>query len=242
MDHGLSLLAVAIKICCMVLMGNNLKRMPGNQSTFEGRLCQVKLTKRGEQPMTVSYRSIAMFLLATNAALAQVDGVTVTVTQNVAAPPSQANFLVNASADPSLSLEQVVQRLQGIGITGTNFVGLQSGGQFGSRIGYQFQFSGGIAKIKDTLDALDRIHRSATDLDLQYFVIGTGFDDAATQEVRQKLTPDLLAEARRRVESLAAAVSASVGHVLAISAVFSAPPAEAAASPVFTLTARFSLE
>jgi hypothetical protein len=141
-----------------------------------------------------------------------------------------------------LSLDQVVQRLQGTGVTGTNFVGLQSGGQLGSRIGYQFQFSAPVAKIKDTLDALDRIRRSATDLDLQYFVIGTGLDDAVAQEVRQKLTPELVAEARRRAESLAAAVSASVGRVVAISAVFSAPPAGATASPVFSLTARFSLE
>jgi hypothetical protein len=183
-----------------------------------------------------------MFLLAAGTALAQVDGVTVTVTQNVASPPTQANFLVNASADPSLSLDQVVQRLQGTGITGTNFVGLQSGGQFGSRIGYQFQFSVPVAKLKDTLDALDRIRRSNTDFDLQYFVTGTAFDEATAQEVRQKLTPELVAEARRRAESLAAAVSASVGRLLSISAIFNAPPAGATASPVFSLTARFSLE
>src|SRR5215472_13141336 len=100
--------------------------------------------------MPVSHRLIVMFLLAVGAASAQVDGVTVTVTQSVTVPPTQGTFLVNAAADPSLSLEQVVQRLQGAGITGSNFVGLQSGGQFGSRIAYQFQFPVAIAKIKDT--------------------------------------------------------------------------------------------
>jgi hypothetical protein len=192
--------------------------------------------------MSMSRRFPIIFLFAAGVALAQVEGVTVTVTQSVAAPPTQANFLVNAAADPSLSLDQVVQRLQAVGITGTNFVGLQSGGQLGSRIGYQFQFSTPLAKLKDTLDALDRIRRSATELDIQYFVIGTGFDDAAAQEIRQKLTPDLVAEARRRAESLAAAVSAALGRVLAISAVFSTPPSGASVSPVFSLTARFSLE
>src|SRR5262249_42570469 len=153
-------------------------------------------------------------ILLAGVALAQADGITVIVTRTVTAPPTQANLLVNATADPSLALDQVVQRLQTVGITPTNFIGLQSGGQFGSRAAYQLKFPVLLTKVKDALDGLDRIRRSATDLDIQYFVIGTGFDDAVAQDIRQRLTPELVAEARRRAESLAAAVSASVGRIL----------------------------
>src|SRR5215468_9984317 len=123
------------------------------------------LKKRGDS-MPRTRRLLAALLLTAGVTLAQVDGVSVTVTQSVSAPPTLADLRINAVTDPSVSLDQMVERLQGVGVNSKNFVGLQSGGPLGSRIAYQFQFSTPLMKLKATLDALDLIRRTASDLEL----------------------------------------------------------------------------
>jgi hypothetical protein len=62
--------------------------------------------------MSRKRRLVAAFLLTTGVTLAQVDGVSVTVTQSVSAQPTLADFRINAVTDPSVSLDQMVERLQ----------------------------------------------------------------------------------------------------------------------------------
>ncbi len=146
--------------------------------------------------------------------------VTTTASKAVNLPPGESFYQLSLTSDFTTPLEQIVTPLQELGVSVDNLVGI--GTQPGprpdqARLSYQFRFSVPFASIRETAVKLDKVRRSLENIDLQFYASGVSPTTAALEEARQRVLPELIAEARSKAGSLAAAGQVSLGDIESIS-------------------------
>jgi hypothetical protein len=185
------------------------------------------------------------------------EGITVTISRQLTAAPSEAQFLINVAADGSKTLEEVVAVVQPLGITASDLVSVTTfpyGGPFPytgppdpSKVNYLFRLAAPAAKTKETIDRISRLRRDLdASFDLQQQMVGIGPAAGEVEQARKRMLPELLMEARRRAEELASAANVKVGSVqgmfdssFAPTGVFYGP---VQAAYTYTITVRYGVE
>ena len=164
----------------------------------------------------------------------QSDSLTVIATKTIDLPPEELTFSVVLLTDQDTSLDQVMQALKDTGITAKDLGGVGSS-QFGpnpnqTRLVYQFTLTTPLSKFKDTLDKFTAVRRGLiannSTFELQANAVSITPTEAAREQARLQATPDLIADARRRADSLARAAGVTLGAIVGIGEVVSAPPGQ----------------
>ncbi len=176
--------------------------------------------------------------------------ITLTVTKTVALQTADVQVSVNILGDLDTTLEQVLAAVKDVGLTGQDLAGLGTTpmgprpDQF--RLNYSFRLVVPFARMKQTLEALDRLRRTIdTNLELQYYTLAVAASAAAFEEARQRALTDLIQEAQRKAQSLADAARLKLGPINAVSdssASGGYPGSPAGLQAYFTLTVRFAAE
>ena len=153
-------------------------------------------------------------------AFAQTDGITVSASKTVELPPDETTFQIGVQAESDVGLDKVLEVLQPLGIAAKDLVSISSQ-QFGpgpnqTRLMYQFSFTAPFAKFKETQEGISSTWRSvlAANMDLQTFGIQVASGEAAREAARQRLLPELLADARKKADALAKIAGATTGKIL----------------------------
>jgi hypothetical protein len=209
--------------------------------------------------MRTTFRFVPLVALAT-LALGQTDGITVVVSRQLAIAPSEAQFLINIAADQSTTLEQIVTAVQPLGLTAQDLTSVNAfpySGPFPytgppdpSKVNYIFRMTAPANRLKETLDRITRTRRDLdAGMELQHQMMGLGPTAAEVEATRRRLLPELLAEARKRAEEVAAAGSVKVGALQGvIDSSFASPPGgynqygPITAVQVYGMTVRFALQ
>lgn len=152
------------------------------------------------------------------------NSIVVTAAKNVVLVPTDANFMLNVSADWSVTLEQVLAAID-LGLTAQDLTGINSYPigpyppvQNASRINYVFRLSVPFSQIKSTIDKLDKLRKSLdTGMDLNYNTSMVGPSPDAVQAAHDKALPDLITDARKRAQALADAAQLKLGAIQAVS-------------------------
>lgn len=113
------------------------------------------------------------------------------------------------------------------------------------RLNYSFRLVVPFSRMKQTLDALDRLRRTIdTNLELQYYTVAAGASATAFDEARQRALNDLVQEAQRKAQSLADAARLKLGPITAVSdsSASAGYPGSPGLQAYFTLTVRFAAE
>ncbi len=171
-------------------------------------------------------RKLALFAaLFSISAFAQVtaDGITTSASKTITLWPDNAVFTVDVTSAAGTTVDQAVAWLKDTGITAANLVGAGTTqeSQFKFRITVLYPR---IPEISDKLRAATAVVAAAGG-SLTYALSLTA-SDYAVQLARQRVLPDLIAEVKRRADSLAGASGLMVGTIQAIgdsSSVISAP-------------------
>jgi len=172
-------------------------------------------------------RKAALLLLLCGAsAWPQVDGITASASRTVSLTPDEAVFAVAVTTGVGASVEQVVALLQETGVTARDLLAIGSAPEYygpsgptpASRVTHQFGFVVPYSRMKETADKLDaaRKNAAANDGELQYSLTVSA-SEKAFEEARQRLLPELVAEARKSAEALGAAADMTVGSILSVS-------------------------
>ncbi len=174
-------------------------------------------------------RYLAVFVLLSIRAFAQLpgDGITTSASKTVTLSPDSAIFIVDVSSAAGTTVDQAAAWLRDTGITATNLVGAASTQEFqfsppgaapAMRMVHEFQITVPYAKIKDMTDKLRAATRviAAAEGSLAYGLALTASDEAV-QLARQRVLPDLIAELKRRADTLAGASGLLVGTIQSIS-------------------------
>ncbi len=169
-------------------------------------------------------------------ALAQVtaDGITTSASKTVTLWPDNAVFTVDVTSAAGTTVDQAVAWLKDTGITAANLVGAGTtqesqftpGGTPPARMLHEFRITVFYPRIKELSDKLRAATAvvAAAEGSLAYSLSLTA-SDYAVQLARQRVLPDLIAEVKRRADSLAGASGLMVGTIQAISDSSSVAPA-----------------
>ena len=195
-------------------------------------------------------------LLSLSMLFAQTDSnsVTVTATRNLSATPDEALFVLNVITGSDATLDDVVATLKPLGITVTNFNGLNSTllnlGPLGDSLslGWGFTLNIPIAKLSATIDTLTSLQKSIPKAkrgwQLNFSVQGTQVSAQALQS-QTCATSDLISDARAQAQKLATAAGLSLGSILAMSGITPSSIASAIGVPYYgatcSLTVKFAL-
>jgi uncharacterized protein YggE len=187
-------------------------------------------------------------------AFAQSEGIAVTASRTVDLAPDEITFSMAILTDPDVSLDQVLQACQSLGLATRDLLGINSQ-QFGpspsqTRLAYTFDFTTAYSKFHETNDKLATLRRTlaaATPaMEVQIFAISVAPSDASREQARQGLIAPLFAEARQRADQLAKAAGMTLGTVFGFSedwASATGPPGYGYYGPVGpgTLRSRYTL-
>jgi hypothetical protein len=189
---------------------------------------------------------------------AQVDGVTATAFRFVDFEPDEVTFAIAVTAEPDSSLDAVLAAVKELGLQARNLSAIMPQ-QFGpppeqTRLTYQFNLTAPFGQLQAVQERIATARRRLVAEGSRVQVASSGFgissSETARQETRRRLLPELLGEARRNAETLAAASGKGVGDVLSIA---ESPVGLAGAftggigfvpsnlRTTFTVTARFAL-
>jgi uncharacterized protein YggE len=181
------------------------------------------------------YGQFALLLVLPVLSLAQVTANTVTVTasQSAAAQPDTAIFSVTVMSGIDKNLSDILQALQGSGISAANFVNLYSdmvpvGPQpvpasqpavtLQVQLGWDFQLTVPLAKVKDTTAALtalaQNIPQNNGGLSVTFQLFQT---QASSQQTANCNLADLVASARTQAQQLTSAAGLVPGMIQSIS-------------------------
>jgi hypothetical protein len=173
-------------------------------------------------------RLILLSVLLAGAALAQTvpdaNSIVVTATKTVVLPPTDVTFMLNLTADLTVSIDQVLAAVD-FGLTLNDIVSINSymmppiyGAPSPARVTYVFRLSVPASRMKDTVDKLEKL-RKATDtgVDLSYSTVALGPNQAAVDDAHEKALPDLMTDARKHAQSLATASQMKLGGIQGIS-------------------------
>jgi hypothetical protein len=184
-------------------------------------------------------RFCLLALAAAPLAVAQLDSnsVTVTATRAALARPDQVLFFVGATASPEVTLTQILDSLQKVGITNENLAGIRIAppALFGGREGFawlwQFTLPVPLAGMQDAVRALTGLQQSpdtaSRGLRVSFSVIGVQSSPAVLRSLDCP-TAALIADARAQGQKMANAAGAALGAILAIAQM--PPPALAGGS------------
>ena len=185
------------------------------------------------------------------------NSVTVTATRNTNLQPDQVVFGVTVETGLDANRDDVVNALQGSGITAANFTGVSTAQvyttgltQAAQALEWQFALPVAISNMTTTIGQLSAVQKNMaqgkTGFTMSFGVQGTQVS-TQLQQSQPCAAADLVSDARTQAQKLAAAAGMSVGAIMAM-----AGPAVAASSsvnpfssatyyPVCTLTVKFAL-
>jgi hypothetical protein len=170
--------------------------------------------------------------LLASAAFAQLDGISVSAVRFVALPPAEAGINFAVLAGYGFSLDDIIAKVPGLGLTRNHLITISTTGPSGpppstSRLAYQFRITVPFDQLKETVDKLERARRNELDVDFQLTFV-----------------PDLIAELRRRADTLASAANLRAGRILSINENVITPPtgAQGPLQMTVTMNARFAAE
>lgn len=175
--------------------------------------------------------------------------ITLTVSKSVTLSTGEVQVAVNILGDLDTTMDQVLAAVKDLGLTAQDLVSLGTmpigprPDQF--RLNYSFRLAAPFSRLKQTLDAVDRLRRTIdTNLELQFYTMAVTASPAAFDEARQRALTDLIQEAQGKAQSLADAARLKLGALTAISdsstsGGYGTPPG---LQVYFTLTVRFAAE
>lgn len=197
---------------------------------------------------------IFLAVVLAGSALAQqtldADSIVVTAVKSVVLAPTDVTFMLNVSADLSLTLDQVLAAVD-MGLTAQDLAGINSYpvGPYPpvpsfSRVNYLFRLSVPFSKMKETAEKLERLRKSLDGgMDLNYNTSVVGPNRAAVEEAHDRALPDLMADAKKRAQALADAAHLKIGTIQAVSEGYSYPGGgvgPVAPNLTFTVIVRFA--
>lgn len=151
-------------------------------------------------------------LVFATAAFAQINAISSNASRTVPLNPDEVTFYVNLVMDSATTLEGAAAVLQESGFAASDLLTVGStpdySGSAGrpgpARLGFLYSTTVPFSRMKTTLDKLEAARRKVLvdNGDLQYSLAISG-SNAAIEQLRQKLIPELLAEARQKAEYLA---------------------------------------
>lgn len=174
-----------------------------------------------------------LFLLSAPMLFGQLDSNSVTVTANQSQnlQADQVLFAIGVTAPFSASLDDVLAAVKGVGITSSNFSGVNSGsaqfngtGTVGPQSAAQWSFALAVpfSQMKTTITALTSLQKSIGQsnpgFSLSFNVQGTQVSAALQQAHTCNLT-SLIADAITQAQKLASAAGLNLGSILAMSSV-----------------------
>jgi hypothetical protein len=173
------------------------------------------------------------------------NSIVVSVSRTTVLVPTDATFLINVSADFTVPIDQVLAAVD-FGLTVSDIVSIGTYGMYPpyvtstpTRVNYGLRLTVPISKIKDTIDKLEKLRKSTdAGIDLTYNTTGIGPSQAAVDDAHEKILPDLMADARKRAQSLATAAQLKLGAIQAVNESYYMPSGYAPAQqPVITFSA-----
>ena len=162
--------------------------------------------------------------LLSSIAFAQINPRTISVTasKNVDLAPEEISFDVDVSTDQDTTLEEVIQAIQNTGITTRDFQSVRSGYGYRSEqpeLRYSFGFSAPFTRLQEIIAKLEAARgtpRGKKRMDLDFSLEGAGPRDNTVEQAKQSIMPDLISEARRKGQLLAAAAGVTLGPIYSI--------------------------
>ncbi len=182
----------------------------------------------------------------------EANSIVVTANKTVVLIPTDATFSLNVSADLGFTLDQVLAALD-LGLTPQDLIAINSypigppppvGNNF-SRINYVFRLSMPFAKIKETVDKLEKLRKSLeSGMDLTYTTISVGPSRDAVDEAHDKALADLIADAKKRAQELATAAQLKLGAIQAVNEGFAytGGPGPVPTNVTFSVIVRFAAQ
>ena len=175
-----------------------------------------------------------LFLLLTlcMSLFAQTDAITVTAARTIDLSPDQITFSLAVVTDPTVSLDQVLEATQAIGLDASKLSTINLMPSYGPgsprpTLNYVFTLTTAFSRFRETNDKIATMRNSLSDktpsMDLQVYAVAISPSDASLDQARQALMPQLIADARRRGDLLAKAAGVNLGAVVGVSEVFGSP-------------------
>jgi Protein of unknown function (DUF541) len=174
-------------------------------------------------------RLLSLFLLSAFTACAQLsaDGVATSVTRTVTLTADEADFTIVVAAGLDTTQQQIAQIFLDAGIVGLSLAGTSLGQNYDystnpassqTQILYQFTFSVPAAGLKDAAKIMEvlRIKPPAMLKNFQYSA-ALNASQSTVDAMRQTLLPQLLADAQKKAQTLAAAAGLKLGGVKGVS-------------------------
>lgn len=155
---------------------------------------------------------------------AQTDAIVVTATRSVTLSPDSVSFTLAILTDSNVTLDQVLQASQSLGLAASDLLSINSQ-QFGPsptqlQLAYVFFYVGAFSKFGETNDKIAALRRSlganSPPMDLQIYSIVASPSLAARQQAGQDLLSQLFADAKQRAGQLAAVAGVNLGGVLGV--------------------------
>ena len=180
------------------------------------------------------------------------NSIVVTVSRTLVLVPTDATFLINVGADISVPIDQVLAAVD-FGLTTSDIVSINSYGMYPpyvpsapSRVTYVLRLTVAISKVKDTVDKLETLRKTApTGIDLSYSTSGIGPSQASVDDAHEKALPDLMGDARKRAQAVASAAQLKLGSIQAVNENYYSPNGyNGPVQPVvtFSATVRFAAQ
>jgi uncharacterized protein YggE len=172
-------------------------------------------------------RPLALIFVFSAAAFPQIafDGISASASRTVTLAPDEASISVLVSTGLGVTRQQVADALQTAGFSGAVLVAVAASQpdygypqQEATQVAYQFAITLPTADLKDINQKLEafRAGKPESILAVRYQSILRS-SDAAVEDARQRLIAPLLADARKRAQSLAAAAGLSLGAIVGVS-------------------------
>jgi len=173
--------------------------------------------------------------------------ITLTVTKSVTLGAADVTFSLNIVGGLNSTLEQALSAVKDLGLTAQDLVniGTTPYGPYPdqTRLTYTFRLVVPFAKMKETLEALDKVRRTIdTNLELQFYGVMVTASQAAADGARQTAIRDLIQEARQKAQSLADAAQMKLGPVMALSEQTYLGTGPPGLTVYFSVTVRFAAE
>lgn len=192
-------------------------------------------------------RAGLFFALCSSLAVAQTADRTLvsTASRTVTLVADQATLRVAVSAAMDLPQVQALESLAGLGITANDLVSVSTSNParrvilpgpgpvpvLPSMLQYEFETTLPGERLKDTLDRLEALRRNLPRgiREVSYSMVA-GASERALEQLRQRLLPELLEEARKRAETLARAAGVRLGAIRSVNDATPLTPVQVVAS------------
>jgi hypothetical protein len=166
-------------------------------------------------------RTLFLILLFCAAAFAQyADGISVSVNRTVTLTADEAVFTVVVSTGLDVTADQATQALQSAGLQNLTVSGVGLGQPYSypepsaAQTYYQFTFTMPASNLKDAAKKLEAIRTAPPEIIASLQYAATVNASAATLEAaRQTVLPQLLAEAQKKAQFLAASANVKLGAI-----------------------------